>query len=73
MVLGYGSHEVEISIPGTPCKVCFDIEDPMDGCCVCHGDVNRIGITLGNGGFVIHADIKTNTCLIDWKCEYKEV
>src|SRR5262249_44279013 len=69
IVLGFGVHEIKIDIPGVPCKVCFDIED--DGCPVCHGDVNKIGIKIGSHGFVIHADIKTNTCLIKWHCEYK--
>jgi hypothetical protein len=72
IVLGYGIHEISINIPGVPCKVSFDIEDPADGCCVCHGDVNKIGISVCGGGFVIHADIKTNTCLVSWKCEYKD-
>lgn len=73
IVLGCGSHEIKIDVPGKPCRVTFDIEDPVDGCCVCHGEINRIGITIGKHGFVIHADINTNTCLIEWTCEYKEV
>lgn len=72
IVLGHGIHELEIDVPGTPCKVCFDIEDPADCCPVCHGDVNKINITLGGNGFTINADIKTNTCLIAWRCQYKE-
>lgn len=70
IIVGFGCHEVEIKVPGTPCKVCFDIED--DGCCVCHGSINKISITVGKCGFVIHADINTNTCTIKWHCEYKE-
>jgi len=71
IVLGFGVHEIQIDIPGVPCKVFFDIEDPIDGCPVCYGDVNKIGINVGDGGFVIHADIRTNTCSIAWRCEYK--
>ena len=71
IALGFGAHEIEIEAPGSPCRVCFDIEDPVDGCCVCHGCQNKIGITMGCHGFVIHADINTNTCLIRWRCEYK--
>ncbi len=71
IVLGYGVHEIEIDVPGVPCKVCFEIEDPADGCPVCHGDVNKISIAVGDSGFVINADIKTNTCLIAWRCDYK--
>lgn len=72
IVLGFGVHEIAINVKGMPCKVNFNIEDPMDGHCVCHGDTNKIGITIGKCGFVIHADIKTNTCLIEWCCDYKE-
>ena len=71
ILLGFGCHEIEFKVPGQPCKVCFDIED--DGCCVCHGAINKINIMVGKCGFVIHADINTNTCLIRWHCEYKEV
>jgi hypothetical protein len=70
IILGFGTHEIEINIPGKPCKVCFDIED--DGVCVCHGSVNKIGITVGRHGFVIHAEINTNTSLVSWNCEYQE-
>jgi hypothetical protein len=71
LLLGYGLHEITINIDGTPCRVCFTVTDPANGCCVCHGDINKIGITTGSNGFVIYADIKSNTCLIEWKCEYK--
>ena len=70
IVLWFGCHEVEIKVPGKPCKVCFDIED--DGTCVCQGSVNKIGIVVGHCGFVIHTDIKTNTCSVKWTCEYQE-
>ena len=70
IVLGFGIHEIEIKVPGKPCRVSFDIED--DGCCVCYGAVNKIGITVCKHGFVIHADINTNTCLVRWHCEYRE-
>lgn len=71
IVLGFGAHQIEIDIPGTPCRVYFDIEDPVDGCCVCHGQANKIGITMSGNGFVILADINTNSCLIGWRCEYR--
>ena len=70
IVMGFGCYEIEIKVPGEPCRVCFDIED--DGNCVCHNTVNKIGITVGKYGFVIHANINTNTCSIKWHCEYKE-
>ncbi len=71
ILLGYGVHEVEVDVDGMPCRVYFTVKDPENGCCVCHNDVNKIGITVGPKGFIIYADIKTNTCSVEWKCEYK--
>jgi hypothetical protein len=71
VLLGYGVHEIDINTDGEPCRVYFSIKDPSDGCCVCHGDVNKIGITIGASGFILYADIKTNCCLVDWRCESK--
>ena len=71
IILGFGVHEIEIDVPGSPCKVSFEIDDSADGCCVCHGGANKIGITIGNNGFIINADIQTNSCLVKWRCEYQ--
>lgn len=69
LLLGYGLHEIEIKVTGKPVTVYFSIKDPADSCCVCHGDVNKLGITIGKHGFVLHADIRTNTCLVEWMCK----
>ncbi len=69
ILLGYGLHEIAITVKGEPCSVYFSIHDPADGCCVCYGDVNKIGITIGKHGFIIYADIRTNTCLVEWMCK----
>ena len=69
--LGYGIHDIGIKIDGNPYKVSFIIEDPVDSCCVCHGGSNKIDLHIHEKGFKLHADIKTNTAYIEWKCVYK--
>ena len=72
LLLGYGLHEVEIVVEGKPVKVNFSIKDPADGGCVCQGDVNKIGLTINHTGFILYADIRTNTCLVEWECICEE-
>jgi hypothetical protein len=68
IVLGYGQYEITINLDNTPCKVSLSITSPCDSTPVCHGDVNKIGVTRADTGFVLYADIKTNTCCIEWNC-----
>lgn len=68
VVLGYGQHEIKIELDNTPCRVSLSITSPCDATPVCHGDVNKIGVTILDDGFVLYADIKTNTCCIEWEC-----
>lgn len=72
IILGYGQHEIVIKTDNIPCKVSLNITQPCDSTPVCHGDINKIGVTILDIGFVLHADIKTNTCCIEWHCDTKE-
>lgn len=69
IVLGYGLHELKITVENHPTNVALSIQDPCDGCPVCHGDVNKISVSIMDCGFVVYADIKTNTTCIQWVCE----
>lgn len=70
ILLGFGVHEIAIKVKHKPCKVFISIKDPADSCAVCHGDVNKIGIVINDHGFIVYADIKTNTCLVEWTCDF---
>jgi hypothetical protein len=71
IILGFGLHEIVIKTEGgQPAKVALAIKDPCDQMPVCYGDVNRIGVTLTGDGFVLYADIRTNTCCIEWECNF---
>ena len=69
IVLGFGQHEIKIEMDGTPCRVTLSLREPCHSRPVCHGDVNKIGFTIMDNGFVLYADIKTNTCCIEWHCD----
>ena len=69
IVVGFGQHEVTINMDKTPCKVSLSITSPCDSTPVCHGDVNKIGVTIQETGFILYADIKTNTCCVNWHCD----
>jgi hypothetical protein len=70
ILLGYGLHEVKIITKGKPCTVFLSIEDPTGGIAVCHGNVNKIGVNVLDDGFVLYADIQSNTAFIKWNCEF---
>lgn len=66
IVLGYGRHEIEVKTEWSPSEVYLCIEDPCGGIQVCNGDVNKVGVTTLVNGFVLYADVKSNTCCISW-------
>jgi hypothetical protein len=72
IVLGCGLHEVVVRTEGgKPARVTLCIKDPCDSVPCCVGDVNRIGVTLTCDGFILYADIRTNTCCVEWDCEFQ--
>lgn len=69
IVLGYGQHELTIEMDKTPCQVQLSMKSPCDATPVCHADVNKVGVTILDNGFILYADIQTNTCCVTWTCE----
>jgi hypothetical protein len=71
VVLGFGKHEIQIQCDDCPSKVNVAIQEPCDGVPVCQGgDVNSIGVKILADGFILVADIKSNTCCVEWFCEF---
>lgn len=71
--LASGKHEIQIQTDpseGSPTKVYTWISEPTPGVCVCLGDVNLAGTTSLPDGFVLYADIKSNTATVNWLVEY---
>lgn len=69
IILGFGQHEVIITLDETPCTVSMSITTPCDATPVCHGSINKIKVTILEVGFILHADIRTNSCCVEWECE----
>lgn len=69
ILLGFGLHEITISLDHKPCTVFLSVQDPADSMAVCHGGINKIGFTILDDGFILYADIQSNTSFIKWTCE----
>lgn len=69
--LGYGRHEIEIQIDSKVCPInvflnCRDQYAP-----VCAGQISMASANLtSNNSFIIHANIESQSCLIEWLVEY---
>src|SRR5271154_5920888 len=68
ILLGFGNHEIKIVIDQKPCTVFLTIEDPTGGIAVCQGNVNKIGVRILDDGFILYANIHSNTALVKWTC-----
>jgi len=66
--LAYGHHEISIKVDCPVHKVYLSID-----CCnhtVCGCDMTMVGHCITNDGFLIIADVKSDSCKVDWlvKC-----
>lgn len=69
LVLGYGHHEVTVTTSFTPSNVSLSLGKRCEATTVCQGDVTMLGYVIQPTGFVLYADIKTNTCEVLWTVE----
>ena len=67
--IGYGKRDVTIKTKGTPCKVWLVPETPCGDIPVCIGGTNMVGVDIIHNGFIIHADIQTDKCEVEWFAE----
>lgn len=65
IVLSSGYHDIQIDLPGEPKKVWFCLEDQC-GVAICHGDIDSVGIELGDYFFTMYADIYSDVRVIRW-------
>lgn len=71
IVLANGQHEIFIQTKDpNPERVYLNCEEPDGGMSVCMGDVNLVGSSVTPDGFVLYADIKSDTCIVRWLIEY---
>lgn len=70
IVLSHGHHTLTVPTRNQGRRIWLSIDEPSHSIPVCYGDINTIGANLTDGGFVICADIKTDTCVVQWFLEY---
>ena len=67
LTLSSGRHEIRIDTGCvTPLKVWLTFEDACNDIPVCSGSVNQAGVQLGDGFFVVYADVASNVGNIHW-------
>lgn len=69
--LGPGSHEVEIVTKSQVYRVWLHSESE-DDIPVCHGNVDKYGVTVMPTGFVVYAEINSTGALIEWIADLQE-
>ena len=69
--LGSGIHEVEITTRSEPHRVWVYTQSD-DTIPVCHGNVDKVGVTVTPTGFVVHAQINSTGALIEWIADLQE-
>lgn len=70
MVLAYGTHEVTVNTGSEPKDVMVSANILVGDTPVCQGDINMVGCAIKPDGFILYADIKTNTAEVCWSVEY---
>lgn len=64
VVLGYGKQELIVKTKCKPKKVFISCEGHDTP--VCQGTLDTAGVQLLDDGFIIFADIRSNTCDVSW-------
>jgi hypothetical protein len=71
IVLGSGRHEILIKTdPPSPSSVFLCAEEPCDSTPACVGDLNWTAACVVPEGFILYADVKTNSCVVRYTVRY---
>jgi hypothetical protein len=70
IVLSHGHHTLNVPTCARGRRIWLSIDEPTHAIPVCYGDINTIGAKITSDGFMICADIKTDTCIVQWFLEY---
>lgn len=65
IILQSGNHVVEVRTRREPVSIALSLTESY-GMPVCNGDVDKIGYTILPNGFIIYADIVSDTVQIEW-------
>jgi len=67
--LNKGTHSITVETKREPEKIWVSFKEEDIAIPVCHGDVDRVGVTMTPEGFVVEAEIFTDTRTIEWLAE----
>jgi hypothetical protein len=71
ITLGPGEQTIEITTKyPNPDAVFLSAEEPEDEIATCVGDVNWVACRVLENGFVLFADIKSNSCVVNYTVRY---
>lgn len=71
ITLAAGKQEISVSTYlRDPKRVFVSVEEPSDAVTTCVGDLNFVAARVVENGFVIYADIKSDSCDISYFVEY---
>lgn len=63
--LNKGTHSINVETKHKPEKVWVSFKE-AEGIPVCHGDIDRVGVTITPDGFIVDAHINSDTRSIEW-------
>jgi hypothetical protein len=69
--LSYGQYEYKFVTKSKPTTI-WIAESTVGNLPVCHGDVNEFGVRLLDDGFVLIADVKSDTTEVLWQAFFDE-
>ena len=70
ITLSYGHQIIEIHLCHHPRQIWLSINEPCHSVPVCCGDINLVGAKITRRGFILDADIKTNSATVQWFIQY---
>jgi hypothetical protein len=71
IVLGPGLQEVEIAVPyPDPVAIFVSATEPDDSTTTCIGDLNWVATRLSAEGFILFANITSNSCTVEYIVTY---
>lgn len=70
IILSHGHNVVNVPTNASGKRIWLSIDEHDHAIPVCCGDINVVGAKLTNDGFILCADIKTDTCVVQWFIEF---
>jgi len=74
ITLGPGEHQITIGTEfGDPSEVFLSVQEPNNGVPTCVGDLNWVAARLTGTGFILFANIKSNSATVHYIIKYNRM